>query len=381
MSKRVLVLFFVLLILVAACINVFPTYAASRTLVVPDDYVTLTDAVGNATAGDTVLVRAGVYEEQSLKIDKALTIIGQDQNGTIINFYPALLGRTELFASGWASFENAVVINVDGVVFSNFTINSNGGTIAVFANRTVIADNKINRSMDCTSIAVNGHYNNITGNHIGNYHGLTVAGTFNVIAGNYAKSVSVQYNSNVIYNNTLGTLILGSSNFSCVSKNMFPPSPIVYSTGISLINCYNNDIYANYVANHTFPFSVWQSENNTFYHNNFVNNLYLVKDYDWFSTFPNFLDNGFEGNFWSGYNGSDVNCDGLGDTPYVLDENLTDNHPLIYPYDIENDVVRASTSPFLFVAIVGVVAVVGVGLFLVYLRFYRKNQSRLTNLL
>lgn len=89
MSKRVLVLFFVLLILVAACINVFPTYAASRTLVVPDDYVTLTDAVGNATAGDTVLVRAGVYEEQSLKIDKALTIIGQDQNGTIINFYPA----------------------------------------------------------------------------------------------------------------------------------------------------------------------------------------------------------------------------------------------------------------------------------------------------
>ncbi len=48
-----------------------------------------------------------------------------------------------------------------------------------------------------------------------------------------------------------------------------------------------------------------------------------------FHTFPNFLDNGFEGNFWSGYNGSDVNCDGLGDTRYVLDENLTDNHPLV----------------------------------------------------
>jgi len=39
------------------------------------------------------------------------------------------------------------------------------------------------------------------------------------------------------------------------------------------------------------------------------------------------------------------------------------------------------TALSLFVAVVGVVTVVGVGLFLVYLRFYRKNQSRLTNLL
>jgi len=174
---------------------------------------------------------------------------------------------------------------------------------------------------------------------------------------------------------------LGSSNFSCVSKNMFPPSTTVYFAGIRLINCSDTEVYANYVANYSYPFSVWQYENNTFYHNNFVNCGSPVRDWDWFSTFPNFLDNGFEGNYWSIYNGTDANGDGVGDTAYVLDENLTDNHPLIYPYDIENDVVRASMSPFLFVAVVGVVTVVGVGLFLVYLRFYRKNQSRLTNLL
>lgn len=40
-------------------------------------------------------------------------------------------------------------------------------------------------------------------------------------------------------------------------------------------------------------------------------------------------DDGKEGNFWSDYNGSDVNGDDVGDTPYVIDVQNQDRYPLM----------------------------------------------------
>ena len=39
-------------------------------------------------------------------------------------------------------------------------------------------------------------------------------------------------------------------------------------------------------------------------------------------------DNGNVGNFWSDYNGTDSNSDGIGDTPYVIDVLNMDRYPL-----------------------------------------------------
>jgi hypothetical protein len=46
----------------------------------------------------------------------------------------------------------------------------------------------------------------------------------------------------------------------------------------------------------------------------------------------NFWDNGKEGNYWSSYNGTDDNRDGIGDTPYVVVENDADRYPLMQPF-------------------------------------------------
>ena len=35
---------------------------SQKTIVIPDDYPTIMSAVGNATNGDTILVRSGTYE-------------------------------------------------------------------------------------------------------------------------------------------------------------------------------------------------------------------------------------------------------------------------------------------------------------------------------
>jgi nitrous oxidase accessory protein NosD len=58
-------------------------------------------------------------------------------------------------------------------------------------------------------------------------------------------------------------------------------------------------------------------------------------------------DNGNEGNWWYFYTGVDSNGDGIGDTPYVLNENNTDLYPLMKPYDITKAIPQ-TFQPFVF---------------------------------
>jgi parallel beta-helix repeat protein len=44
---------------------------------------------------------------------------------------------------------------------------------------------------------------------------------------------------------------------------------------------------------------------------------------------PHQWDDGRQGNYWSDYNGTDANGDGIGDTPYIIDEMNLDRYPLM----------------------------------------------------
>ena len=74
---------------------------------------------------------------------------------------------------------------------------------------------------------------------------------------------------------------------------------------------------------------------NVLYHNSFVNNTMHV--YDCECTDPhtiqhlNIWNNGVSGNYWSDYNGTDNNQDGIGDTPYPISSDDLDALPLIAP--------------------------------------------------
>jgi nitrous oxidase accessory protein NosD len=70
-----------------------------------------------------------------------------------------------------------------------------------------------------------------------------------------------------------------------------------------------------------------------FYLNNFFNNTENVEKYITdLQEFPtNIWDNGTIGNYWSDYEGLDSDEDGIGDTPYIINENNQDNHPLMNP--------------------------------------------------
>lgn len=87
----------------------------------------------------------------------------------------------------------------------------------------------------------------------------------------------------------------------------------------------DNVIKNNLLLNNSFAISMYLSAFNLIYHNNFVNNTDQIESYESENVFG-YLG---EGNYWDDYEGADVNNDGLGDTPYVVDQVNRDNYPLI----------------------------------------------------
>jgi nitrous oxidase accessory protein len=371
--RKSIALLLVLVFLTASCIIApLPVKAGSRTIVVPDDYPTISSAVGNATAGDMIFVKKGIYEgpiNQTLVINKTLSLIGEDANNTKINLHPLYTVKWILTQS-FSGAADAITIRANDVTLSNFTIVTNGGSISATANGTKILGNKILGSGAITGISIDGYYNTITGNIIENYNSLSVKGSFNVIARNSAKNLSLNItDSSVISNNTCWGITLRSCNLNVISGNKIGGS---YSAcGIMVArNSSHNLFYANYVSGFAASVAFNSAENNTFYHNNFVNNdVRQVSIY--IGPARNFWDYEKEGNFWDDYNGTDANRDGIGDTPYMIDGENVDNYPLMFPFDVENDtVVVLPPEPFptiLVAAAAVMVAVVIVGV-LVYFR-------------
>lgn len=147
--------------------------------------------------------------------------------------------------------------------------------------------------------------------------------------------------------NNDGLLLAGSTN--CTLTNMTLGNnhlPVLFPTveaypknygGLNLFESYNNRIVISKFYNNSYGVGLYHSDWNLFYHNSFINNdRDVISDY--YNPFQNISsgylstntwDNGLEGNYWSQYNGTDTDHDGIGDAPYIIDVNNTDNHALM----------------------------------------------------
>ena len=85
-------LLLLLVSLTASCILKFQLGKAdSKTITVPDDYSTITDAISNAEEGDTIFVKKGNYDgplNQTLVIDKSISLVAEDVNSTKMSLHP-----------------------------------------------------------------------------------------------------------------------------------------------------------------------------------------------------------------------------------------------------------------------------------------------------
>jgi hypothetical protein len=181
--------------------------------------------------------------------------------------------------------------------------------------------------------------------------GITLTNRRNVIIKNlyitdYSDSISLTASSNIIiYRNnmlTAGNIVLDSSVGNQIVGNNIVGQETGYGYCVHIENgAANNLIIGNNFSDAGVAVTIYSSsgKNNTFYHNNFFDNSYNVAG--WIDDEEaNSWDNGEEGNYWSDYQGINTNGDGIGDTPYIIDDNRSDRYPLMVPFDVDSVTVE-----------------------------------------
>ncbi len=218
------------------------------------------------------------------------------------------------------AIEDSSADSANSTITKNTITNAAQG-ITVQGPNSFISEN--NFSNIYIPIGVNGNYSTISKNNIINgINGIYLTGSF----------------SNIIRNN------LANFSESAITINLGTNSQI-----------YENSILESKYAIIIRPSVVSQKiENNIFYHNNFINNTQTIQINS--PSNKNYWEHNSEGNYWSNYSNTDNNKDGIGDSPYIIDENNIDNFPLMNPYYVEANLQSNQT----FLVYLGII---GLGIF------------------
>jgi parallel beta-helix repeat protein len=148
-----------------------------------------------------------------------------------------------------------------------------------------------------------------------------------------------------VSNSTLQNMVIENSSrlrLMLSTNNVIRRNVIVNNkNGIVFDDCSSNIVVENIIENSQFSgIGALLSSGNFIYRNNFINNSVQV-----ICTQNNVWDDGYPsgGNYWSDYAGSDGDGDGIGDTPYIIDENDRDRYPLMDP--LIHDVAITEVTP------------------------------------
>ncbi|MEM3578458.1 MAG: NosD domain-containing protein [Candidatus Bathyarchaeia archaeon] len=368
------------------------------TIIVPDNYPTIQEAINAANPGDTILVLEGTYIENII-VNKTITLVGENLQNTIIDgnatgtvvqvtadnvsisgFTIKNSNFTYLYCGVY--LEAVANCNVsDNIIMNNwFGMRLNNSSNNILSNNTVIYNKygieifySCNNTLLANNMTNNQYSFGIWGSNIDHY--IQTIDTSNII-----NSKPVYYLVNIqkaevpidigciilvncteitiknlsITNNGAGIQLAYTRNSSVINCNfannlhgiwLFNSSDnlILSNTvtenqyGIWLFYSLNNTLANNTLTNNHYGIGLEDSFNNLVYHNKFVNERQrsVLRS-------ANVWDNGYPsgGNYWSDYTGIDQKSgpnqdqpgsDGIGDTPYTIDENNTDRYPLMEP--------------------------------------------------
>ena len=319
----------------------------------PGNYSKIQDAINDSSDGDTVYVYndSSPYYENAV-VDKSIVLIGEDKNSTVIN---------------GGGIGDVIYVSVDNVEFSNFNIQNSGedwfndAGIQLHSSNTIIEENIIqNNNYGIFLKEYNGSNNLITNNDIlfndntgirfrWYFHNNTISDNLIFSNGIYGISIGSSNNNNILHNkiisNTYKGIVISHSKYNNIIGNNISDS---IEEGIWLINtnnCYNYIIQNNISQNFFGIRNSEPSTNNNIYHNNFFDNTQNAYD-----ECNNSWDNGYPsgGNYWDDYNGTDVDDDGIGDTPYnISGGDNRDRYPLMEPYGMgdENETFFGTLGP------------------------------------
>lgn len=335
-------------------------------------YSSITEALENSNEGDTIVVKSGIYEE-NVVINKGVFLVGENQpvidgnyldnvvkieaNGvTLKGFIIRKGGRDLLKEESGIKVVNSSKVKIEGNRLEDVII----GIYLYSSPGNIIRNNTSHGRADFTTEEANGNgihlwkspNNIIEGNHLIKHRdGIYVEfAPGNLIKNNhcernvryglhYMYSDDNTFEGNVFEKNGTGSALMYSKNI-VLRKNVFKDNAGPNGFGMLLkslndslaqenlisgntVGIFMDDANRNVFTENVFSQNGWaidlfsSSSNNAIYANDFTNNTFQVTT-DTDRTTSKFFNNS-TGNFWSdyrGYNGYDLDGDGVGDIPY-----------------------------------------------------------------
>ena len=367
------------------------------------DYATIQEAINapETSNGHTIFVEEGTYCE-NVVVNKAVSLIGENesttmidgkgsgtalsitsnnvtvskftiQNGVNYGIYSNSTGNIihdNIITSNWPYsiflYGNGGAWN--NTVLRNTVSNSGQGIVAFGGARHRILNNTILNNVEgltlCNTSCSILRFNNLTNN----VYNFGVRGTWvnsfvqdidtsNIVNGKpiyylidlrnimidphtypdigylgVINSINITVEDLTLTNNGEGILFVNITDSSVRNIDVSCNFHGIYLYDVSGNKVWNCRVFDSYYG----VFIYGMSGNNTFHHNNFINNTNQVYLFD---PHNNTWDNGCEGNYWSNYNGTDLDSDGIGDT--YLPWEGHDYYPLTNPYwnsgDVDHD--------------------------------------------
>jgi len=292
-----------------ACIVLFTTLgfvslgtASAATIYVPDDYSKIQCAVNNASDGDTIIVRDGMYYE-NIVVNKSVVI--KSENGT----------KNCIVNGSGGGYTSVFQVKVDNVGIIGFTVESDGTYSGIhqdyYVNNTLVMDNIIRKveygiSLHQTSGS------NVLNNTIENAAKISMyiyRSKDTRICNNRMLSPSTTPNYHIymfmsenitIANNTASSasfygIYLGDSDNNTLTKNN--ASDNYY--GIYLSSSSNNTLTNNTAnSNSHNGICISYSDNNTGYKNTAGSNMYTGILLGPYSCYNNFYNNTVYSNYY-----------------------------------------------------------------------------------
>jgi len=247
----------------------------STILIVPDDYEKIQWAIGNASDGDTIFVKTGIYYEH-VAINKSMSLIGENRSTTIID--GSLTGTVVYVTANNITISDFTIQNgSNGIVLSNSngnklfnnTVNSNteDGIYLEYSNYNLICNNSLSRNKLSPYVAPNfkgnihlcySDYNNISNNE-------AILASKDIIGG-YGSGILLEFSAfNRISHNEVGLnggtgIYLRNSGSGSYDYNFIIGNNASFNNGdgIGLLNSQGNTILNNTAnSNEMFGILLW----------------------------------------------------------------------------------------------------------------------------
>jgi len=256
--------------------NIQPGKGEPTTIIVPDDYPTIQEAINAASPGDIIYVDGPNYYRESVIVNKSVSLIGKFGPG-LVSFYvvanDVYIKGFYFSSEGWWPYGRCIVLHgVSGCNISNVIVSEvdeGDGIVLTNASNNVIANSWVRGFIEDGCI------------------------------------VFERSSNNTIFGNTIEARCAGSS--------------------IYLYDSSDNKFFHN-------QFSVYEARQVEV-----IGSSINVWD-DGYPSGGNYWSDYTGVDLKSGPNQDQSGSDGIGDTPYVIDTNNRDRYPLTKPYGGPHDI-------------------------------------------